>query len=151
MGAPARALHTPMRRVADEMAKIMQALGSGPEVFGLIHYPKCEASSYTGGITVFYICGRSPRMFRPLEASHRRSSMTTVTNNLNHRTWDRKYHVVFTPKYRKKILYGMIRRDLREVFHRLAKQKECVIEAGHLMPDHVHMLIAIAPKHSIRR
>jgi putative transposase len=78
-------------------------------------------------------------------------SMTTVTNNLNHRTWDRKYHVVFTPKYRKKILYGMIRRDLREVFHRLAKQKECVIEAGHLMPDHVHMLIAIAPKHSMRR
>ena len=45
------------------------------------HYLKCEASSYAGGIPVFYICGSSPRMFRPLEASHRRSSMTTVTNN----------------------------------------------------------------------
>ena len=75
--------------------------------------------------------------------------MTTVTNNLNHSTWDCKYHVVFTPKYRKKVLYGAIRRDLRDVFHRLAKQKECTIESGHLMPDHVHMLIAIPPKHSV--
>ena len=62
--------------------------------------------------------------------------MTTVTNNLNHSTWECKYHVVFTPKYRKKVLYGMIRRDLKDVFHRLAKQKECVIEEGALMPDH---------------
>ena len=75
--------------------------------------------------------------------------MTTVTNNLNQSTWDCKYHGVFTPKYRKKVLYGAIRRDLREVFHRLAKQKECTIESGHLMPDHVHMLIAIPPKHSV--
>lgn len=73
--------------------------------------------------------------------------MTTVSNHLNHSTWECKYHVVFTPKYRKKVLYGMIRRDLKEVFHRLAKQKECVIEAGQLMPDHVHMLLAIPPKH----
>ena len=75
--------------------------------------------------------------------------MTTVTNNLNQSTWDCKYSGVFTPKYQKKVLYGAIRRDLREVFHRLAKQKECTIESGHLMPDHVHMLIAIPPKHSV--
>jgi putative transposase len=50
--------------------------------------------------------------------------MTIVTHNLNHSTWDGKYHVVFTPKYRKKSLYSMIRRDLRDVFHRLAKLKE---------------------------
>ena len=75
--------------------------------------------------------------------------MSRVTNHLNHSTWDCQYHVVFTPKYRKKALYGMIRRDLKDVFHRLAKQKECVIEAGSLMPDHVHMLIAIPPKHSV--
>ncbi len=55
----------------------------------------------------------------------------------------------FTPKYHKKLLYGMIRRDLKEVFHRLAKQKECVIEAGYLLADHVHLLIAIPPKHSV--
>ncbi len=75
--------------------------------------------------------------------------MSRVTNHLNHSTWECQYHVVFTPKYRKKALYGMIRRDLKDVFHRLAKQKECVIEEGYLMPDHVHMLIAIPPKHSV--
>jgi putative transposase len=57
--------------------------------------------------------------------------------------------VVFTPKYRKKELYGFIKKELRDVFHRLAKQKECMIEEGHLMPDHVHMLISIPPKHSV--
>ena len=75
--------------------------------------------------------------------------MTTVRNHLTHSTWECKYHVVFTPKYRKKVLYGMIRRELKEAFHRLAKQKECVIEAGYLLPDHVHMLISIPPKHSV--
>lgn len=75
--------------------------------------------------------------------------MTTILNHLNHSTWDCKYHVVFTPKYRKKILYGVIRKELKEVFHRLARQKECVIEEGHLMPDHIHMLISIPPKYSV--
>jgi putative transposase len=75
--------------------------------------------------------------------------MTTGTNKLNHSTWECQYPVVFTPKYRKKQLYGLIRRDLKAVFHRLAKQQECVIEAGELMPDHVHLLIAIPPKHSV--
>ena len=75
--------------------------------------------------------------------------MSTDTKNLNHSTWEGQYHVVFTPKYRKKVLYGMIRRDLKDVLHRLAKQKECVIKEGALMPDHVHMLICIPPKHSV--
>jgi putative transposase len=75
--------------------------------------------------------------------------MTTVTNNLNHSTWECKYHGVFTPKYRKKVLSGMSRRDLKGVCHRVAKQKECVIEEGALLPDHVHMLLTIPPKHSV--
>jgi putative transposase len=75
--------------------------------------------------------------------------MSTDTKNLNHSTWECQYHVVFTPKYRTKVLYGMIRRDLKDVLHRLAKQKECVITEGALMPDHVHMLICIPPKHSV--
>jgi putative transposase len=75
--------------------------------------------------------------------------MSTDTKNLNHSTWECQYHVVFTPKYRKKVLYGRIRRDLKDVLHRLAKQKECVIKEGSLMPDHVHMLICIPPKHSV--
>lgn len=71
------------------------------------------------------------------------------TNHLNHSTWECKYHVVFTPKYRKKSLFGLIRKDLKDVLHRLAKQKECQIEEGYLMPDHVHMLISIPPKYSV--
>ena len=73
--------------------------------------------------------------------------MSKQTNHLNHSTWECKYHVVFTPKYRKKELYGYLRRELREVFHRLSRQKECEILEGHLMPDHVHMLLSIPPKH----
>jgi putative transposase len=61
----------------------------------------------------------------------------------------RIHHVVFTPKYRKKMLFGQIRRHLGSVFHELARRKECQIEEGHLMPDHVHMLISIPPKYSV--
>ena len=74
--------------------------------------------------------------------------MSQNHNHLNHATWECKYHVVFTPKYRKKLLFGQIRRHLGTVFHELAKRKECKIEEGHLMPDHVHMLISIPPKYS---
>ena len=75
--------------------------------------------------------------------------MQTISNHLNHSTWECQYHIVFTPKYRKKLLYGQIKEDLKGVFHRLAGQKECVIEEGYLMPDHIHMLISIPPKHSV--
>ena len=58
--------------------------------------------------------------------------------SLRHSKWECKYHVVFIPKYRRKVLYGQLRRYLGEVFHRLAGQKESRIEEGHLMVDHVH-------------
>ena len=66
--------------------------------------------------------------------------------SLSHTKWQCKYHIVFIPKYRKRRLYGVVRKHLGEVFHRLAKQKECWIEEGHIMPDHVHMLINAPPK-----
>ena len=69
--------------------------------------------------------------------------------SLNHSRWDCKYHVVFVPKFRKKTLYGGIRRYLGPVFHELARQKDCKILEGHMVQDHVHMLIAIPPKHSV--
>ena len=75
--------------------------------------------------------------------------MEAEFNHLNHATWECKYHVVFTPKYRKKVLFGKIKRNLGQVFHDLARRKECRIEEGHLMPDHVHMLISIPPKYSV--
>ena len=68
---------------------------------------------------------------------------------LKHTTWECKYHVVFIPKCRKKVLYGEIRRELGGVFHDLAGQKESQILEGHLMPDHVHMLLSIPPKYSV--
>ncbi len=69
--------------------------------------------------------------------------------SLNHTKWDCKYHVVFIPKGRKKALFGRVRRDLAEVFRRLAAQKESRIEEGHLMQDHVHMMISIPPKYAV--
>ncbi len=69
--------------------------------------------------------------------------------SLNHTKWECKYHVVFIPKCRRKVLFKELRRHLGEVFRQLAEQKESRIEEGHLMPDHVHMMIAIPPKHAV--
>ena len=69
--------------------------------------------------------------------------------SLSHSRWECKYHVVFIPKYRRRAIFGGIRGDLGEVFRRLAEQKESRIEEGHLMPDHVHMMISIPPKYAV--
>ena len=71
------------------------------------------------------------------------------SESLAHTRWACKYHVVFIPKWRKKVLFGQVRRHLGRVFRELAGHKECVIEEGMLMPDHVHMLISVPPKHSV--
>ena len=71
------------------------------------------------------------------------------TESLSHSKWECKYHVVFIPKYRRKALYGELRQHLGEVFRRLAGQKESWIEEGHLMSDHVHMMISIPPKYAV--
>ena len=70
-------------------------------------------------------------------------------DSLNHTKWDCKYHIVFIPKCRRKVLYGKVRQNLGEVFHELAKQRESQILEGHLCPDHVHMVIRIPPKYSV--
>ena len=69
--------------------------------------------------------------------------------SLNHTRWDCKYHVVFIPKCRKKQIFGSLRKHLGEIFHDLAKRKECKIEEGHLHADHVHMCIRIPPKFAV--
>jgi len=69
--------------------------------------------------------------------------------SLSHTKWECKYHVVFIPKCRRRTLYGELRKPLIEVFRDLARQKESRIEEGHLMPDHVHMLLAIPPKYAV--
>ena len=69
--------------------------------------------------------------------------------SLSHSKWECKYHVVFIPKYRRKALYKELRRHLGEVLRQLAKQKESQIEEGHLLADHVHLMIAIPPKYAV--
>ncbi len=71
------------------------------------------------------------------------------TESLSHSKWECKYHVVFIPKCRRRTLYEQLRRDLGEVFRTLAEHRESRIEEGHLMRDHVHMLIAIPPKYAV--
>ena len=69
--------------------------------------------------------------------------------SLTHAKWECKYHVVWIPKCRKKILYGELRKYLGETFRDLAVQKESKVIEGHLLPDHVHMLISIPPKYAV--
>ncbi len=69
--------------------------------------------------------------------------------SLSHTKWKCKYHIVFIPKYRRKVLYHELRKYLGPVFHELAKHRESHIEQGVLRPDHVHMLIWIPPKYAV--
>ena len=69
--------------------------------------------------------------------------------SLSHSRWNCKYHVVFVPKGRKKELFGKIRKFLGPVFHELASEKSCKILEGHMLKDHVHMMIKIPPKYAV--
>ncbi len=71
------------------------------------------------------------------------------TQSLSHTKLECKYHIVWIPKYRKKTIFENLRKYLGEIFRDLAAQKECKVVEGHLMPDHVHILISIPPKHSV--
>ena len=75
--------------------------------------------------------------------------MANRTNSLSHTKWVCKYHIVFVPKYRRKIIYNQYRADLQEIIRTLCKYKGVEILEGHMMPDHVHLLISIPPKTSI--
>jgi len=69
--------------------------------------------------------------------------------SLCHSVWDCKYHVVWIPKYRRKVLFGQLRKHLGEVIRELARQKESQVLEGHLCPDHVHVYLAIPPKYAV--
>ena len=75
--------------------------------------------------------------------------MAQKAYSLSHTKWMCKYHIVFTPKYRRKIIYNQIRRDIGEILRRLCEYKGVEIIEGHLMPDHVHILVSIPPKISV--
>ena len=73
----------------------------------------------------------------------------TLYESLAHSKWDCTYHIVFIPKGRRRDLYGKVRKYLGKVFHELAGQRECKIIEGHMVQDHVHILIKIPPKYSV--
>ena len=83
------------------------------------------------------------------ELTQKENILDDTYQSLSHSKWDCKYHVVFVPKRRRKELFGQVRKELGAIFHELARQKECQIIEGHLMPDHVHMCVAIPPKYSV--
>ena len=72
-----------------------------------------------------------------------------MINSLSHSKWECMFHVTWIPKYRKKKIYGKLRQYLGKTLRELAKQKECEVLEGHLMSDHVHMLISIPPKYAV--
>jgi putative transposase len=75
--------------------------------------------------------------------------MANKRDSLAHTKWMCKYHIVFAPKYRRKVIYNQIRRDVGEILQELCKYKGVEVVEGHLMPDHVHMLLSIPPKYSV--
>ena len=75
--------------------------------------------------------------------------MANVNYSLAHTKWMCKYHIVFTPKYRRKAIYGQYREDLKEIIKLLCKYKGVEIIEGHMMPDHAHLLVAIPPRISV--
>ena len=75
--------------------------------------------------------------------------MAQKAHSLSHTKWLCKYRIVFTPKYRRKVIYGQIRKDVGEILRRLCEYKGIEVIEGHLMPDHVHMLVSIPPKYSV--
>lgn len=75
--------------------------------------------------------------------------MANKSNSLSHTKWMCKYHIVFIPKYRRKAIYGVYKESIREILIQLCRYKGVEILEGHLMPDHVHMLVSIPPKISV--
>ena len=69
--------------------------------------------------------------------------------SMSHVRWECKYHVVFIPKYRRKVLYGKLRRQIGAILRELCRQKGVELLEGHLMADHVHMCVSIPPKYSV--
>ena len=75
--------------------------------------------------------------------------MANKTNSLSHTKWMCKYHIVYTPKYRRKVIYNQYRESLIEITKLLCKYKGVTILEGHMMPDHVHLVVSIPPKISV--
>lgn len=89
------------------------------------------------------------KVFKPNYNERKGDFMATKANDLAHSKWTCKYHIVFTPKYRRKIIYNQYKESIRDIIKQLCTYKGVEIIEGHLMIDHVHMLVSIPPKYSV--
>ena len=106
---------------------------------------RVEAKGYTK---------KSPfRYYRVVQASTTTKGkvilMANKSNDMAHTKWMCKYHIVFTPKYRRKVIYNQYKESIRDILKQLCSYKGVEIIEGHLMPDHIHMLVSIPPKYSV--
>ena len=86
---------------------------------------------------------------QPQALKHRRSIKKIDKSSIAHTAWNCKYHIVFAPKFRRKIIYKQIRADIGHILSELCKRKGVEIIAAECMPDHVHMFVSIPPKYSV--
>ena len=105
---------------------------------------RVESSSYTKKSPFRY-----NRVVQALLQGRKGDFMANKYNDLAHTKWMCKYHIVFTPKYRRKIIYNQLKCDIRDILKQLCSYKGVEIIEGHLMPDHIHMLVSIPPKMSV--
>ena len=98
-----------------------------------------QQNSFPSRMVIVQVAGREGK----------ENTMAQKANSLAHTKWMCKYHIVFCPKYRRKIIYNKYREDLREILKMLCDWKGVEILEGHLMPDHIHMLVSIPPKISV--
>ena len=85
-------------------------------------------------------------VFKPKIIERKGDNMANANNSLSHSKWMCKYHIVFTPKYRKKAIFNQYKDSIGKILRQLCQYKGVEIIEGHLMPDHVHMLVSIPPK-----
>ena len=120
-------------------------------VFRKMECPKLKSTCYAGGEKLLY--KKSPfrynRVVQALLQERKGDFMANKNNDLAHTKWMCKYHIVFTPKYRRKVIYNQLKSDIRDILKQLCSYKGVEIIEGHLMPDHIHMLVSIPPKMSV--
>jgi len=101
------------------------------------------------GYTKNHLSDVKIKVFKPIKTEKKGDLMANKTYSLAHTKWMCKYHIVFTPKYRRKAIYYQYRESLKEIIKTLCRYKGVEIIEGHMMPDHVHLLLSIPPKMSV--
>ena len=110
--------------------------------------PKQITSRYAGG-EIAYSKGYSRVKWKALKPESKNKGVSDMDKSLAHTKWKCKYHIVFTPKYRRKIIYYKLREDIVKILSELCKYKGVEIIEGKAMADHVHLIISIPPKYSV--